>query len=123
MSTLPPLHATVRKDGYTLTFYPGFLRRGTALVAGGVPEVLYEQTVPYDVRDRPDEPLTRYVLAVEGGPNERSLSLTVDDPEHAVAEIVVRLHPPGFVPGEGTPVTVAEELGFQDNTVLCPPVC
>lgn len=119
----PRRHKTVHADGYDLTFYPGFLRTAAVRAAQEGEVVLYEQTEPYDIRQHPDEPLTRFMLRLQGGPNRRSVTLRVDDPEHAVAEIVVRFHPRGYRPGGRKAGPPDESVTFENDATYCPPVC
>jgi hypothetical protein len=122
MDSTPPKHRVVEKDGYVLTFYPGFLRKADVEVEGR-DDVLYEQTGFHDIRDQPDEPLPRYVLRLQGGPNDRDFTLHVDDPQHAIAEIVVRLYPRGQEPGSGEERVPDETFHAHNDAVLCPPYC
>ena len=121
--TPPPKHKTVEKDGYVLTFYPGFLGSATVEVDGRE-DVLYRQQGVHDMRNQKGEPLPHFVLRLEGGPNRRDIALHVDDPEHAIAEIVVKLYPPHHEPGtgEGAPQAV-EVLNARNDAILCPPYC
>lgn len=120
--TPPPKHETVEKDGYVLTFYPGFLSKASVLV-DGKDEVLYTQQKPYSIIDQPDEPLTRFELRLEGGPNERNITLHVDDPEHAIAEITVRMYPRDRTLGVGAAPAPNEVFVAVDDAILCPPMC
>jgi hypothetical protein len=120
--TPPPKHETVDKDGYALTFYPGFLSQATVYV-NGQDDVLYQQKVPYPVGDKPDEPLTNYELRLVGGPNDRDFTLLVNDPQHAIAEIVVKLYPKGRKPDLETTPEPDEVLTAANGAMLCPPIC
>ncbi|HEV2149965.1 MAG TPA: hypothetical protein VGR37_21385 [Longimicrobiaceae bacterium] len=122
MDPLTPKHRVVEKDGYALTFYPGFLRRGVVRVDGR-DDVLYEQVGSHDVRDQPDEPLTRYELRLQGGPNDRDFTLHVDDPQRAIAEIVVKLYPRGHTAESGNDPEPDEEFRGDNGAILCPPIC
>ncbi len=119
----PPRHRTVDKDGYRLTFYPGFLRRGTVRV-DGEDDVLYVQgPAGHPVGDAPDEPLTRWELRLRGGPNDRDFALHVHDPHREIAEIVVRLYPRGHQPRAGDDPASDEEFRGENGAILCPPIC
>ncbi|HEX2190848.1 MAG TPA: hypothetical protein VHG51_18215 [Longimicrobiaceae bacterium] len=119
---IPPKHRTVDKDGYRLTFYPGFLREGVVRV-DGKEDVLYEQGVAHPVKDQPDEPLTRWELRLQGGPNSRDFTLHVDDPQREIAEIVVKLYPRGHRPETGEDPEPNEEFLGKNGAILCPPIC
>jgi hypothetical protein len=125
MDQIPPKHKQVDKDGYQFTFYPGFLREGSVEVVGEAPVVLYRQEKPYDIRDSPDEPLQRFELRLVGGKNGRNVTFHVDDPQHSIAEITVRLYPRGHRPGEDAegPDDPDEIVVIRNDAVLCPPVC
>lgn len=120
--TLPPKHEKVEKDGYVLTFYPGFLSKGSVLV-DGKDDVLYQQEVPYKIIDQTEEPLTRFELRLEGGPNERNITLHVDDPQRSIAEITVKMYPKGHKPETGQSPAPNEEFRAVDDAILCPPIC
>lgn len=120
--TPPPKHKTVDKDGYALTFYPGFLSRAVVQVDGRE-DVLYRQEAPHGVRDQPDEPLKRFELRLKGGPNDRDITLHVDDPQHAIAEIVVRMYPKGYKPEAGENPPPEEVFTAENDAMLCPPIC
>lgn len=119
---IPPKHKTVDKDGYRLTFYPGFLRKGTVRV-DGQDDVLYEQGVAHPVKDKPDEPLTRWELRLKGGPNKRNFTLHVNDPQREIAEIVVKLYPRGHKAEGAEDSEPDEEFLAKNDAMLCPPIC
>ena len=118
----PPKHKKVDKDGYALTFYPGFLSRATVKV-DGKDDVLYKQKAPHGVKDQPDEPLKRFELRLQGGPNDRDFTLHVDDPQHAIAEIVVKLYPKHHKPETGESPPPDEVFSAENDAMLCPPIC
>ena len=120
--TPPPKHEKVEKDGYVLTFYPGFLSKASVLV-DGKDDVLYRQEKPHKVKDKPDEPLKRFELRLRGGPNDRNITLHVDDPRHAIAEITIRMHPKGYKPEAGESPEPDEVFTAANDAILCPPMC
>lgn len=122
MTPPPPKHTVVEKDGYRITFYPGFAREVEVEDRGDRKEI-YRQSGSHDVRNQPDEPLTHHVVRIEGGRSRRDVTLTLDDPQHAIAEIVVKLHPAGRKPGEGTAQPAEETVRMVNDAVLCPPIC
>lgn len=128
MARAPRKHRTVKKDGYELTFYPGFLRKARVESGDGQEVVLYQQKKPYDIRGRDDEPLERFTLRLQGGRSDRDVTLRIDDPKHAIAQIVVRFHREGHdprsTPPAADPVAASDEtVTFDDFPILCPPVC
>jgi len=126
MDQIPPKHKQVDKDGYQFTFYPGFLREGRVEVTGEEPVVLYQQEKPYVIRDSPDEPLKNFELRLVGGKNGRNVTFQIDDPQHSIAEITIRLYPRGHKPGgEGDEDGdgPGEIIVINNDAVLCPPVC
>lgn len=120
--TPPPKHKKVDKDGYELTFYPGFLRRATVQVDGR-DDVLYKQETPHGIKGKPDEPLKRFELRLRGGPNDRNVTLRVDDPKHAVAEIIVKFYPTDHKPEAGEDPPPNEVFSAENDAMLCPPIC
>ena len=122
MARSPRKHRTVKKDDYSLSFYPGFLREGR-VETGGEEVVLYRQRKPYDIRGRPDEPLANFSLRLAGGPNDRDVTLRIEDPQHSIAQIVVRFHPRGYTPGSREETGPDETATFENTPVLCPPIC
>jgi|GEM_PF-3728268 len=119
---VPPRHRVVEKDGYILTFYPGFLREADVWV-DGQEDVLYKQELPHGIREQEDEPLKRFELKLQGGPNDRNFTLHIDDPQHAIAEIVVKLYPKGRKHEECENPKPEEEFVAKNGAILCPPYC
>jgi len=122
MARAPRKHRTVTRKGYTLSFYPGFLREAR-VETGGEEVVLYRQRKPYDLRGKEDEPLKSFLLRLAGGPNDRDVTLRVEDPQYSIAEIVVRFHPRGYRPGDMEEIEPDETATFENPPVYCPPIC
>ncbi|HEX5725720.1 MAG TPA: hypothetical protein VFX98_09670 [Longimicrobiaceae bacterium] len=121
----------VAQQGYTATFYPGFVRTLSVTPAGSEPVVLYDQSGSFVLPVGALEPYTSSVVEFAGGPQQRRLVLRVDDPRREVAAIAVYLKPPGWrdnppaePPDPPVPAGAGEEvLLIRDTPFLCPPIC
>lgn len=116
-------HETVDKDGYQLTFYPGFVRRCAIHGRDGKAIVLYEQTEVFHLPDGETESLPRSRMHLRGGEQERDFGLTIDDPEHQIARITVELFPPGFQTGGEEEGEIDQTVIIEEHPVKCPPYC
>jgi hypothetical protein len=113
---------TVQKDGYELTFYPGFASRAT--VRNGEGEVeLYKQEETYHLPKGEKKPKTKYRIALKGGKKKQSLTLDVNDPELRVKRITVELYDENHVAGAGEGGETAETLTVDNDPRYCPPYC
>jgi hypothetical protein len=121
----PQDQETVRKDGYELTFYPGFLRRAVVREAGGTEHELFEQTRPYKLPDGKKRPDSTYTLQLKGGKNKQDITLRIDDPGLRVASIKVELYGDGHNPEvlHDKPPESVETLEVEEWPVRCPPYC
>jgi hypothetical protein len=113
---------TVSKDGYEVTFYPGFASRCTVRNAGGEVE-LYSQQGSYKLPNGEKEPKRNYRLSLKGGKRKQDVTLRVEDPERRIKSITVELY--DSTPSESGVRETQETETFEiDNDAkLCPPDC
>lgn len=113
---------TVSKDGYEVTFYPGFASRCTVRNAGGEVE-LYSQEVSYNLPNGEKLPKKNFRLSLKGGKRKQDVTLRVEDPERRIKRITVELH--DSTPDEsGVRETGATEMfEIENDARLCPPKC
>jgi hypothetical protein len=113
---------TVRKDGYEVTFYPGFASRCT--VKNGEGEIeLYRQEESYRLPNGQTEPRRNYRLAFRGGKRKQDVTLRVDDPERRIKSITVELYPETHGSGTRSTSEDVETFSVANDAVTCPPEC
>ncbi|MBA4157002.1 MAG: hypothetical protein H0X65_05950 [Gemmatimonadetes bacterium] len=115
---------TVTKDGYELTFYPGFVSRVTVRGDGGAEHELYKQRNVYHLPKGQAKPRTKHKLRLKGGKKKQNITLDIDDPELRIARITVELYGEDHQPGGGeTEDVVVETMEVQNFPKTCPPWC
>jgi hypothetical protein len=114
---------TVSKDGYELTFYPGFASRCTVRRADGGEVELYRQEQPYRLPGGQTRPRTRHLLRLVGGEQGQNVTLDIDDPEHRIARITIELYDQNHQPGAGRGDPTSEMLTVDQDSITCPPDC
>ena len=120
-----PSRETCDKDGWRAAFYPGFVRRLT-VTAAGAETVLYDQGEGiFCLPAGATKPWGTSVVELRGGPADRDVTLTVDDPRHEIESIVVRFKPSVSSAARRTDDVDedGEEWRIHDTPTLCPPTC
>jgi hypothetical protein len=117
---------TVSKDGYEVTFYPGFA--GRCSVKNGEGEVeLYRQTETYRLPNGERQPKRNFRLSLKGGKRKQDVTLRVEDPERRIKSITVELY--SATPGEdgvrteGIGGDGTESFTVDNDARTCPPEC
>lgn len=116
-------HSTVEKDGYQLTFYPGFTSRCVVRDATGRETELYRQASTYHLPPGQARPRPSHRLKLQGGRHGQDVTLDISDPSHRIARIVVEFYGEGHVPGGRTSDASVETLTVENSSELCPPNC
>lgn len=117
-------HTTVSRNGYEVTFHPAFSSRCAIRGQEGEEEVeLYRQEGVHHLPEGQTRPPVRHEIRLRGGEHGRDIALSVHDPNHHVARIVVELYPAGHVPGAGTADATVETLTVDNDGRTCPPIC
>lgn len=114
---------TVDRDGYQLTFYPGFASRCTIREADGSEHELYRQQEPYRLPPGQTRPRDQHRIRLRGGRRRQDITLDVHDPEHRIARIVVELYGEGHQPGGGSGDQPVETMTVDQDSQTCPPHC
>lgn len=115
---------TVSKDGYELTFYPGFASRCTVREEDGTEHELYKQTKPYHLPHGRTKPDTKHKLRLKGGKQQQDITFEIHDPELRIARITVELYGKGHQPGGGDePPESRETIQILNFPTVCPPTC
>lgn len=122
-SRQPPEDTTVERDGYQLTFYPGFASRCVVRSAEGKEIELYRQKEPFRLPQGQTKPRDRYRMQLRGGAQKQNVTFDVHDPERRVKRITVELYPESHVGGEPGPMREYETLTLDNDTICCPPYC
>lgn len=117
-------HTTVTRDNYQITFHPGFSSRSTVKNnSTGTETELYRQEGVYNLPAGQTKPPTRHEIRLTGGPQNRNVALSVDDPKHEIARIIVEFYAEGREPGWGNGGSTEETLTVQNDGTTCPPDC
>lgn len=120
-----PEERTIRRDGYEITFYPGFASR-CAVTAAGQPEVeLYRQAKgdPYRLPPGQTRPRDRYRVHLKGGAKKQDVEFAVRDPGLRIKRITVELYGDDHLAGSGADSDTVDTLMLENNADTCPPSC
>lgn len=120
-----PKEQTIKKEGYELTFYPGFASRCTVREADGTELELYKQDKPYHLPDGHKKPDTKHKLKLTGGKKKQDVTIDIDDPELRIAKITIELYDENYhrnTEAEGAEASV-ETFSVDNNPLCCPPAC
>lgn len=118
-----PKERTIKKDGYELTFYPGFASRCTVRGADGAEHELYKQDKPYHLPDGHKKPDTKHKLKLKGGKKKQNITIDIDDPELRIAKITIELYDESHEPGMGSGGSAGETFTTENDAQICPPFC
>jgi hypothetical protein len=114
-------HKTVSNDNYEVSFHPAFASSCVIEPVGGKAETLYRQdrSKPVDCRKKGHPKQHKIKLKAKNG--KRDITLTIDDPNHNIATLQIRLYHEDRVPGEeGEYSTI---FTVENNANTCPPNC
>lgn len=118
---------TLNKDGYELTFYPGFASRAVVRRKDGSEVELYKQEKPHKLPEGKKKPETKHKLKLKGGKHQHDITLDIQDPGLRIARITVELY--AVSPHNGistmslTDEGENEEVVVINDAVTCPPKC
>lgn len=120
-------HITVGTDPhYDVTVHPAFASSCTVTDrATGQSRKLYEQDrgKPVDVRKNGHPKKHRIVLKGKNG-KRRNITITIDDPEHAIHGITLDLYAEGRDPMRADRSSDSvERVTVLNDSTTCPPVC
>jgi hypothetical protein len=92
--------------------------------ATGHTRTLYEQdrSKPVDVRPNGHPRKHRIVLRGRNG-RKRNITITIDDPEHAIHGLKLDLYREGRDPSREGDDDAAESFSVLNHAVTCPPIC
>lgn len=106
---------------YQVIVHPAVIRRCTVQPAGGAEREVYRQAQTHRFAPGERHP-QQHTIRLLGGPHQRDLTLTVDDPLHHVARITVELYPHPRDPMSPARAPV-ETLTVENDAQTCPPHC
>jgi hypothetical protein len=116
-----PREKTVRKNGYEVTFYPGFASE-IKLKNGDGTEVLFKQEKPFRLPKGHKKPDSKHFLVFKGGKNKQDVRFDIRDPELRIARITVELYEQNkddVAKAERT----TETFLVEEDPITCPPDC
>jgi hypothetical protein len=113
-------------DGnYDVTFHPAFASSCTVTDRKtGSASKLYEQdrTKPVNVKNGGHPKKHRIVLKGKNG-KRRNITITIDDPEHAIHGITLDLYAEGRDPSKKESSETVETFSIVNDAATCPPIC
>jgi hypothetical protein len=119
-------HRTVSDDSeYDVTFHPAFASECEVLDhRSGAARKLFEQdrTKPVNVRANGHPKKHRIVLRGKNG-KRRNITITIDDPDHAIHGITLDLYEEGRDPAREGDWKKSESFSIMNYATTCPPVC
>ncbi|HEX6367728.1 MAG TPA: hypothetical protein VF006_02270 [Longimicrobium sp.] len=117
-------HKTMRDDSeYDVTIHPGFASECTVTTASSNgSRTLYKQTETYNCGDE-GHPTTHQVVVVEKSGEQRTVTITIDDPKHAVHSIALDLYEPGRDPKVKKEWKTKDRITVLNTADTCPPNC
>lgn len=116
-------HQTISKDGYQVTIHPAFASRCSVTPTGQAEKELFRQTETYHLPAGKGHP-ERHTVRIGGGPHQRSVELTIHDPQHHVARIIVEMYKHPRDPMSKEPAgEPTETFSVENQSDTCPPNC
>ncbi|HEY0025737.1 MAG TPA: hypothetical protein VGB24_22810 [Longimicrobium sp.] len=114
-------HKTVSSDNYDVSFHPAFASSCVIEPVGGTAETLYRQdeSKPVDCRGKGHP--KKHTIKLKGKNNKRDVTITIDDPNHNIASLQIRLYHDDRVPGEEG--EYSDVFTVENNAKTCPPHC
>lgn len=113
---------TVKKDGFELTFYPGFASGCVVTDGDGTELEIYKQTQPYRLPNGQKKARSRHKLRLTGGKRHQDITLDIRDPGLRIARITVELYGEDYH-DDGRKRSVAQTMNIPNEPVTCPPDC
>jgi hypothetical protein len=113
---------TVSRDGYEVSFHPAFASKCDVERKDGRRVHLYSQEGVHHHAEGERHPV-RHEIRLKGGPDQRDLSLLVDDPKAQIAKITIELYDPSHQPGWGRGDEPVETFTVTNDSFECPPFC
>jgi hypothetical protein len=114
-------HTTVSSDNYEVSFHPAFASSCVVERVGGAAETLYQQdkSKPVDCRGKGHP--KQHKIKLKGKNNKRDITITIDDPNHNIASLQIRLYHEDRVPG--TSGEYSDVFTVENDANTCPPNC
>lgn len=118
-------HKTVTADSdYDVTIHPGFASECYVTPVGtNGKRTLYKQTETYICDEVEGHPTTHRIVLVEKNGDRRTVTITIDDPAHAVHTIALDLYEPGRDPKVKKEWKSRDRITVMNSANTCPPDC
>lgn len=116
---------TTGDSSYDVTFHRAFASSCTVTdKKTGATRKLYEQdrSKPVDVRNGGHPRKHRIVLKGKNG-KKRNITITIDDPEHAIHGLTLDLYEEGRDPASAREAKAVETFSVLNAAATCPPDC
>jgi hypothetical protein len=117
-----PGERTVSRDGYEVTLHPAFASRCEVMRRDGEEHELYRQKGVHNhgVGERHPK---RHLVRLKGGPDDRDLTLMVDDPKAQIARVTIELYDPSHEPGWGRGDEFGRDVNRAERRLRVSAVC
>jgi hypothetical protein len=117
-------HKTVRDDSqYDVTLHPGFASECTVTSkSNNSARTLYKQTETYHCGDE-GHPTQHQIVVTEKSGAQRTVTITIDDPSHAVHSIKIDLYEPARDPKVKKDWKTTDTFTVLNTAATCPPHC
>lgn len=116
-------HKTVRDDSeYEVTLHPGFASECTVTTANAGSRTLYKQTEKYHCGPE-GHPTQHQIVVVEKNGDRRAITITIDDPKHALHGITLNLYERGRDPKVKKEYSSSDTITVLNSADTCPPYC
>ncbi len=117
-------HKTVTADSdYDITLHPGFASECTVTSkANNNVRMLYKQTETYHCGDE-GHPTQHQIVVTEKGGAQRTVTITIDDPSHAVHSLKLDLYEPERDPKVKKDWKSNDTITVMNTALTCPPYC
>ena len=114
-------HKTVSTNNYDVSFHPAFASSCVIEPVGGTAETLYRQDRGKPVDCKAKGHPKQHKIKLKGKNNKRDITITIDDPNHNIASLQIRLYREDRVPG--TDGEYSDVFTVENNANTCPPNC
>jgi hypothetical protein len=110
-------------DEYEITFHPAFASKCIVEHKDGGTRELYRQTQTHNLKDKKHP--KRHVVKVKGkNGRTRDITITIDDPNHAIHSLRMELYDEGYDPMKPVPrYEGGDVVTFENLASTCPPNC
>jgi hypothetical protein len=116
-------HKTVDVDtDYDVTFHPAFASRCAVTHKDGSEKELYKQKSAHNL-GKNGHPKSHVVKIRGKNGRTRDITITIDDPNHAIHSLRMELYDEGYDPMAPQPFMGGDVVTIENQATTCPPNC